>query len=512
MSDDRVLMGIDIGTSGSKGVLVTLTGQVLAQHTTTHGFDIPRPGWAEHDAEAVWWHNFCLISRVLLQQVSLKPGQLAGVGCSAIAPTMLPLDEQYRPLRPAILYGIDTRAAAEIEHLSQQLGQERIYQCTGQFLTSQSVGPKVLWFKQHQPDLYQRTRKVVTAATYLVYRLTGRFVVDNYVAPYFTPFFNVEQLRWQPDLVEPICPLEWLPETAWATAAAGVVTPQAAQETGLPAGLPVAVGTADAAAEAISAGAIDPGDMMVMYGTTMFLIQALATYRRHPSLWASVYCVPGQAALAAGMSTSGALIHWFRDELGQHELDIERQTGVSAYQQLSQQAAVIPAGSAGLITLPYFSGERTPINDPHARGLIMGLTLSHSRAHLFRSCLEGIAYGLRHNIETMASVEAMPQRLVAVGGGAQDALWLQICSDVTGMPQEVPERTIGAAYGDAYLAGYAAGIFSDSQPLKQHWVKIARVVEPERQTAAIYAELYESYAQLYDQTRPTMHRLAQRFG
>jgi xylulokinase len=126
--------------------------------------------------------------------------------------------------------------------------------------------------------------------------------------------------------------------------------------------------------------------------------------------------------------------------------------------------------------------------------------------------LEGIAYGLRHNIETMASVEAMPQRLVAVGGGAQDALWLQICSDVTGMPQEVPERTIGAAYGDAYLAGYAAGIFSDSQPLKQHWVKIARVVEPERQTAAIYAELYESYAQLYDQTRPIMHRLAQRFG
>lgn len=512
MSDERVLMGIDIGTSGSKGVLVTLEGEVIAEQSVAHGFDMPRPGWAEHDADKVWWHDFCLLSRALLGQVALKPGQLAGVGCSAIAPTMLPLDEQYRPLRPSILYGIDTRAAAEIEELTAQLGQERIYECTGQFLTSQSVGPKVLWFKRHEPELYRRTRKIVTAATYLVYRLTGRFVVDNYVAPYFTPFFNVGALRWEPELVEPICPPEWLPETAWSTEAAGVITQQAAAETGLPAGLPVAVGTADAAAEAISAGAIDPGDMMVMYGTTMFLIQALDTYRRHPDLWASVYCIPGQAALAAGMSTSGALIHWFRDELGQHELELERQTGVSAYQQLSQQAAAIPAGSAGLITLPYFSGERTPINDPHARGLIMGLTLSHRRAHLFRSCLEGIAYGLRHNIETMASVGARPQRLVAVGGGAQDALWLQICSDVTGMPQDVPERTVGAAYGDAYLAGYAAGLFHDSQPLKQQWVKLARVIEPDPSTAAVYAELYELYHRLYRQTKSEMHRLAERFG
>ncbi len=509
MTSDQVLMGIDIGTSASKGVIVTLDGEVVAEHSTPHDFTIPHPGWAEHDADAVWWHDFCVISRALLDKAPIQPGQLAGVGCSAIAPTMLPLDEHYRPLRPSILYGIDTRASAEIDELTQEMGAERVFERTGQFLTSQSVGPKVLWFKRHEPELYKRTRKIVTASTYLVYRLTGRFVVDNYVAPYFTPFFNVERLAWDREFVEPICPLEWLPETLWATEAAGVITPQAAEETGIPAGTPVATGTADAASEAISAGAIDPGDLMVMYGTTMFLIQALDTYRRHPGLWASVYCIPGQAALAAGMSTSGALLRWFRDEFGQVERDVERKLGISAYQLLGDQAAQVPPGSNGLITLPYFSGERTPINDPHARGLIMGLTLTHGRAHIYRSCLEGIAYGLRHNIETMASIEASPRRLVAVGGGVKDSLWLQICSDVTGMPQEIPEKTVGAAYGDAYLAGYAAGLFSDSKPLKQKWVKIVRTVAPNRQVAPVYDELYDIYHRLYRHTCDEMHQLAQ---
>ena len=510
-SDNRVLMGIDIGTTGSKGVIVTLNGDILAEHSTTHEFTMPHPGWAEHDADAAWWGDFCVISRALLDKAAIDRGRLAAVACSAIAPAVLPLDEASRPLRPAILYGIDTRAAAEIEELSATLGIERVFERTGQYLSSQSVGPKVLWLKHHEPDVYRRTRKIVTATTYLVYRLTGRFVVDNYVAPYFTPFFNVDHLAWDPEFVEPVCPVEWLPETLWATEAAGVVAKQAALETGIPEGTPVGVGTADAAAEAIAAGAVDPGDMVVMYGTTIFLIQALDRYRRHPGLWASVYCVPGQAALAAGMSTTGVLIRWFRDEFAGLELDAEQRGGTSAYKVLSDQAAQIPAGSDGLITLPYFSGERTPINDPHARGLIFGLTLKHSRAHVYRSVLEGIGLGLRHNIAAMAEVDAMPKRLVATSGGVQNELWVQICSDATGLPQEVPARTVGAAYGDAYLAGYAAGLFRDSRPLKQDWVKIARVYEPDRRVTPVYDELYPIYVELYQNTREQMRRLAERF-
>ena len=508
MIDDQLLLGIDIGTSSSKGVLVALDGCVIAEQTVPHSFDIPRPGWAEQDADAIWWQDFCDISRGLIKSAAIDPARIAGVACSAIAPAMLPLDANYRPLRPAILYGIDTRAGQEIADLNAELGEDEIFERCGHSLSAQSVGPKVLWYRRNQPDLFQRTRKIVTAASYLVFRLTGRFVVDNYVAPYFTPFFDVQEMAWHKEWVERVCPLDWLPETLWSTEQAGVVSAHAAQETGIPPGTPIAVGTADALAEALAAGAIDKGDMMVMYGTTLFLIQTTRKYRPHRNLWASVHLRPGQAILAAGMSTSGALLSWFRDELAHEERQIEAQSGVNAFEQLSSSAAPIEPGSEGLITLPYFSGERTPINDVNAKGLIFGLSLSHSRAHLYRSCLEGIGFGLRHNIEAMADVDALPQRLVAIGGGVQDALWLQICSDITGLPQDVPRQAIGAAYGDAYLAGMAAGIFSDWRHLREQWVKIERRVQPNNEAKRVYDQLYPIYLDLYRDTRRHMGKLA----
>lgn len=507
--DDRLLLGIDIGTSSSKGVLVALDGQIVAEHTVPHGFDIPQPGWAEQDADAVWWHDFCVISRALIASAGIDPKRIAGVAPSAIAPTMLPLDENYRPLRPAILYGIDTRAGAEIVELTESLGEDAIFQRAGHTLSAQSVGPKALWYRRNQPELFSRTRKIVTAATYLVFRLTGRFVLDNYVAPYITPFFDVNKLAWHKDWVERVCPLEWLPETGWSIEQAGLVTAEASAETGIPAGTPVAVGTADALAEAVAAGATANGDLMVMYGTTLFLIQTTAKYRPHRDLWASVHLQPGAAILAAGMSTSGALLSWFRDELGADERATAEQTGANAYALLAERAAKTPAGADGLITLPYFSGERTPINDVRAKGMFFGLTLSHSRAHLYRSCLEGIAYGLRHNIEAMGEVDAVPQRLIAIGGGVQDALWLQICSDVAGLPQEVPAQTIGAAYGDAYIAGMAAGLFNDWRELQETWVRIDRRIQPNPKSMAIYDELYPVYRDLYRDNRQHMRRLSQ---
>ena len=507
--DDSLLLGIDIGTSSSKGVLVSLDGRIIAEHAMPHGFDMPQPGWAEQDADAVWWHDFCVISRALIAESGIDPRLIAGVACSAIAPTMLPLDENYRPLRPAILYGIDTRAGAEINDLTELLGEDEIFQRTGHALSAQSVGPKVLWYRRNQPELFGRTRRIVTAATYLVFRLTDRFVVDNYVAPYFTPFFDVHQLSWHMDWVDQICPLDWLPETLWSSEQAGVVTAKAAAETGIPAGTPVAVGTADALAEAVAAGATGNGDLMVMYGTTLFLIQTTAQYQPHRDLWASVHLQPGAAILAAGMSTSGALLTWFRDELGAEERAAAGETGANAFAILAERAAQTPPGAAGLITLPYLSGERTPINDVDAKGLFFGMTLSHTRAHLYRSCLEGIAFGLRHNIEAMGEVDAWPRRLIAIGGGAQDALWLQICSDVTGMPQDVPEQTIGAAYGDAYIAGMAAGLFNDWTALQERWVKIDRRIQPNSEAMATYDELYPIYRDLYRDNRQHMRRLSQ---
>ncbi len=506
--DDRLLLGIDIGTSSSKGVLVDLAGRIVAEHAVAHGFDMPQPGWAEQDADAVWWSDFRQISRALISQAGVDSGRIAGVACSAIAPTMLPLDENYRPLRPAILYGIDTRAGAEIAEMNAMLGADAIFARSGHALSAQSVGPKVLWYRKHQPALFKQTRKIVSAATYLVFRLTDRFVLDNYVAPYFTPFFDVHEMKWRKDWVERVCPLEWLPQTRWSIEPAGSVSAKAAAETGIPAGTPVAVGTADALAEAVAAGAVSSGDLMVMYGTTLFLIQTTAEYRPRRDLWASVHLQPGAAILAAGMSTSGALLTWFRAEFAGDLLAAEAQGGISAYAHLAQEAAATPPGADGLITLPYFSGERTPINDVDARGVFFGLTLSHKRAHLYRSCLEGIAYGLRHNIEAMAAAGAAPDRLIAIGGGAQDPLWPQICSDVTGLPQDVPQRTIGAAYGDAYIAGVAAGLFSDYGALRDSWVIIDRRIQPNLAAKATYDALYPIYRDLYRDNRERMRRLS----
>ncbi|MGH2550580.1 MAG: FGGY-family carbohydrate kinase, partial [Thermomicrobiales bacterium] len=228
----------------------------------------------------------------------------------------------------------------------------------------------------------------------------------------------------------------------------------------------------------------------------------------NPLVWATGYTFPGVYDIAFGMATSGALTRWFKDELAGGELVAEASGGLSAYASLAEQAASIPSGSEGLICLPYFSGERTPINDPDARGMFAGLSLTHTRAHLYRALLEGPAYGARHNLETIASIGAEVKRMIAVGGGVKNPLWLQIVSNVTGMAQIVPERSIGASLGDAFLAGIAAGIVPSIDALNRDWVKPKLVVEPDYGQRAIYDEYYPIYRSLYEDSKHSLHALA----
>jgi xylulokinase len=240
----------------------------------------------------------------------------------------------------------------------------------------------------------------------------------------------------------------------------------------------------------------------------MFFLLVTGELVSDPRLWSTAYCFPGLYDITAGMATSGALTRWFRDEFAPLERNGERNGGVPAYAALSALAAEIPAGANGLICLPYFSGERTPINDPLARGVFAGLTLSHTRAHLYRSLLEGTAYGVRHNIDAMRQLGVPPRRLVAVGGGAKNRLWLQIVSDVTGLPQVVPVQTIGASFGDAFLAGLATGLIPDRAAGQASWVSIRETIEPRPQHRAIYDDYYAVYRSLYEHARSDLHTLA----
>jgi len=506
----KYLMGIDIGTYESKGVLVDIQGHILAQATIPHDLLIPQPGWAEHDADEVWWHDFVYISRELLRQSGVKPTQIVGIGCSAIAPCVLPVDTYGRPLRRAILYGIDTRALDEINELTDSLGSDWIIAETGSVLSSQSAGPKILWIRRHEPQIWARTWKIMTATTYLVYRLTGRVVMDHYTAAAYGPLYSLRKLDWEPRASALICGIELLPELDWTTAIAGYVTPQSAMETGLSVGTPVIVGTADAAAEAVGAGAVAPGDMMLMYGTTMFFIKICASLPENKKgmLWSTVFLEPGIYALTAGMATAGALTRWFRDQFAQLELEGEKSGGRNAYAVLAEQANAIPPGAEGLLVLPYFSGERTPINDPLARGLIAGLTLSHTRIHIYRALLEGIAYGVRHNLEVMAEIGESPQRLIAIGGGTKNRVWLQIVSNVIGRMQEI-RSTPGACYGDAFLAGVGVGLFPNIAAVKSWLQEPSDRIFPDPAAKETYDIYYNLYRKIYEKTKDIMHELAQ---
>lgn len=503
----QLLLGIDIGTYSAKGVLCNPEGDVLASHVVEHGLSLPRPGWAEQDADAVWWNGLVAICHELLGD-RYGGADVGAVAVSAIGPCMLPVDANGRPLRPGVLYGIDTHAQAEIDWLNEQYGDSALFDLGGMALTSQAIGPKILWLRRNEPEIYRKTHKVLTASSYLIYRLTGEYVIDRHTGAHFNPLIDIRTLEWDTRFAEPIINLEKLPELHWSTDIVGVVSEAAAGETGLAAGTPVTAGTVDAAAEAISVGVVEPGDLMVMYGTTMFFI--LVTDRPIPDrrVWATGYVLPGTYDTAGGMATTGALTRWFRDEFASIEVGAEAEGGTNAYAALAEMAEKIPAGSDGLICLPYFAGERTPIHDPDARGVFAGLTLTHTRAHLYRALLEGTAFGVRHNTEALQEMGAVPHRLVAVGGGANNRLWLQIVSDVAGLPQIVPERTVGASYGDAFLAGLATKIIPDLDALGRDWVRVAEVIEPRPAERKRYDAYYHVYRSLYEHARDDLHTLA----
>lgn len=487
----EVFLGIDIGTGSSKGVLVRSGGAVIATAQRPHGLSLPKPGWAEHDPEAIWWSDFVALCRELTARAGGT--RVAAVGVSGIGPTALPAAEDGTPLRPAILYGIDTRATEEIAALTQRYGADEILRRGGSTLTSQAVGPKLLWLSRHEPEVWSRTRRLFMCNSYLVHRLTGEYVLDHHSASQSDPLYDLAAREWIAGWWNDVAPRVEPPRLLWPGDVAGQVTAEAARETGLAAGTPVVAGTIDAWSEAVSVGVKRPGDMMLMYGSTMFFVDVTAAPVRDVRLWSTSGCFPGTATLAAGLATSGSLTGWLQSVVGGR-----------SFQELTAEAAAAPQGSEGLVVLPYFAGERTPIHDPDARGLIAGLTLRHTRGHLYRALLEGTAYAVRHNLEVFAEAAA-PARLVAVGGGTAGDLWMQIVSDVTGHQQEVPRETVGACYGDAFLAAVGVGLAGRDDD----WNPAVRQIVPQATNRPSYDALYRVYRALYPATRDQVHALAQ---
>ncbi len=486
------ILGVDIGTSSSKGVLVSASGEILASVVREHEVQRPHVGWVEMDGD-LWWDEFREISRELI--AGGNDIDVVAVGVSGMGPCVLLTDEDNRPVRPAILYGVDMRSVDQIERLTEKLGEAEITKRCGSTLTTQAAGPKIAWIEEHEPEAYARATRLFMPASWLAFQLTGEYTLDFHSASQCTPMFDLQELAWFEPWAQEVAPGISLPRLGWADEVAGHVSQSAADETGIPAGTPVIFGTIDAWSEASSVGAHDVGDLMLMYGTTMFLIATVDEPLRTPSMWSTVGALEGTRNLAGGMATSGAITGWLRTLVGN-----------PPFADLVVEAAASGPGARGLLMLPYFAGERTPIMDPHARGTILGLTLSHNRGDLYRAVLEATAFGVRHNIETMRQSGAVMERVVAVGGGTQGGLWTQVVSDITGLPQVIRATTVGASYGAAYFAARAISSPED-MPSIDGWNPVVEMVQPNPATADLYQALYDLYLDTYRVTRDVTHTL-----
>jgi xylulokinase len=487
---EDLYLGLDVGSSSTKAVLVGADGVVVADARIEHGISRPRPGWAEQDGERDWWGGALEVCRRVLAG---RAARVRAVGVSALGPCVLAADAAGRALRPAILYGIDSRAGAQVERLTAELGADEILARCGSRLSSQSAGPKIRWLADEEPAVWAATRRVFGASSYLAARLTGEYVLDHHSAGHWAPLYDVHANAWIDEWVEQVAPGLELPRLVWPQDECGTVSREAAAATGLPEGTPVVAGSIDSWCEVAASGLRGPGEGLLVYGTSMFLVEVDSPARPDPRLWHTVGFTPGSLNVAAGVASAGALTSWLRDL-----------TGEVPYETLYEEAAGVGPGAGGLLALPYFAGERTPLFDPDLRGAILGLTAAHGRGHIFRALMEAAAFAVRQNLEAMDETGATIARLSSSGGAAAGALWPRIVSDVTGLAQDIRQGPSRAGVGAALLAAIAAG----AATLQTRWPQPTVRVEPDPRYRAIYDELYGRFRGLAVAVRPNAHALA----
>jgi xylulokinase len=502
------LLGVDIGTYSTKGLIVDPSnGHVIGSHSIEHGLSMLKPGFVEQDADAIWYNEFAQICRKLIAESGIDPREIKGVGVSGIGNCALPIDENGKPLRPGILYGIDTRATAEIAELEAKFGREKIFKLAGTHLSSSAIGPKILWVKHNESEIYAKTRWWLNSHSYIVYRLTKHATIDIYSSGGYAPMLDIEKIRWNEEMANIIAPLATMPDLLWSSDIAGEVASEAAIETGLAEGTPVITGTIDAAAEAISAGLTDVGDMMLMFGSSNSLILRTDRLFRTQNFWGLNWTEPDTYAIVGGMSTAGSLTRWFRDNFAQQEITAQKNGGVNAYTELVKLAGDSPPGANGLITLPYFNGERTPIYNPDARGVLFGLTLKHTRADIYRSLLESVGFGIRHNVEVLIAENAIPKRILGVGGGTKNLEWMQIICDIANIGLDIPKQQTGSPYGVAFMAGIGTILVSGWEEIK-NWIGDTIKLHPNPKNTEVYEPYYQIYRSLYEQTKSVMTDLS----
>jgi xylulokinase len=475
-----VLAGIDVGTSAVKGLAVAADGSVLARAQAAYPLATPRPGWAEQDP-ADWW---CATQEVLAE-LRAAAGAPAGIGLSGQMHGLVALDAADRPLRPAILWN-DQRTGAECAEIEATIGLERLIELTGNRALPGFTAPKLLWLRRNEPEVYGRIARIALPKDYVRLRLCGEHATDVSDAS-GTLLLDVGARRWSEPVLDALeIDRTWLPAVLESPALSGHTAD----------GIPVAAGAGDQAASALGVGVDGPGAASVALGTSGVVFAATERYSPDAKARLHAFChaVPGAWHVMGVMLSAGGSLRWLRDVAA---------PGVP-YSELTDAAQAWPAGSEGLLFLPYLAGERTPHADPDARGAFVGLSLRHDRGALVRAALEGVAYGLRDSLELIRELGIEPAVGRVSGGGARSALWLAIVASVLELPLERVAVDEGAAFGAAILGGVAAGIWSDVHAGVAATVRAGGLVEPVAEWVEVYREAAPRYRALY----PALRHLA----
>jgi len=495
----KYLLGIDVSTTGVKALLIDQEGRVAATANTQQPLSTPKPLWSEQDP-ADWWKGTRNSVRQALSQAGISGDDVAAVGLTGQMHGLTLLDENGAVLRPAILWN-DQRTAAQCDEIRALLGKKHLIELTGNDALTGFTAPKILWVRENEPEIYRRVRRILLPKDYVRYLLTGEFACDRAEGS-GTILFDIQTRDWSPEMLEKLeIPLAWLPKTYEGSQVTGLITLEAARLTGLKPGTPVVGGGGDQAAQAVGVGAVEPGIIALTLGTSgvVFATTGAAFVEPEGRLHAFCHSVPNRWHLMGVMLSAAGSLRWYRDTFA---------PGLD-YDSLLAPAAAVPAGSEGLLFLPYLTGERTPHPDPLARGAFAGLTIRHGLPHLTRSVLEGVAFGLRDSFELIKSAGLTDIRQVRVsGGGARSPLWRQILANVFNSELVTVNTTEGAAYGAALLAGVGAGLWQNTDQACQAAVKITGSTRPQPLQVAAYEHTYPIYRDLYPALKTISHRLS----
>ncbi len=502
------LMGIDIGTTGSKALLIDAGGEVIASAMAEHPMYSPKVLWAEQDPED-WWRSAVESVRTSLATSGINPADISGIGLTGQMHGLVLLDGEGRVLRPCIMWN-DQRTGVECEEITALLGESKLIEITGKPVLPNFTAPKISWVRRHEPQVYEKAAHVLLPKDYIRYRLTGEFFSDVSDAS-GTSLFDVGGRRWSEEMIGAIgVERSRLPEVTESPEVCAKISSEAARITGLKEGTPVVGGAGDQAAQAVGTGIIDEGDLSITLGTSGVLFASTNDYRTDSDGKIHSYChaSPGKWHFMGVMLSAAGSLRWFRDALGDSEIRTARDSGKDAYQIISEEASAIPACCEGLIFLPYLTGERTPHADANARGVFFGLTLRHGKAHMARAVLEGVSFGLRDSLELMRALGLPINECRVSGGGAKSPLWRQILSDNFETELLTVNNTEGAAYGAALLAGIGAGIYSSVEEACKTTIRITGRTSPEA-AVKIYREYYQRYRALYPALKQEFEELTQ---